>query len=106
MKLFTGIYTVDGSVRRMTMEAESLAEARGVASKWGVGIEGEGSGFASSPAPVPEAYAEGQARKLLGEISRTSLYRMLIRGDVDRLPGTRKVLVTRASIERFCRPRK
>jgi hypothetical protein len=105
MKTFTGIYIVGGTVRRITLEAESLEEARSIATGWGVGIESEAEAALSAPPPVPEAYGEAQARRLLGEISRTTLYRMLVRGDVERLPGTRKVLVTRASIERFCRTR-
>lgn len=104
MKTFNGIYIIGGSVRRMTIEAETLDEAKTIAGPWGVGIEGEGGSIAGPP-PIPEAYNEADARDLLGKISRTSLYRMLVRGDVERLPGTRKVLVTRLSIEQFCRMR-
>lgn len=105
MKTFTGLYIVGGAVRRLTLEAESMEEARSIAAGWGVGIDGEADSRACSPPPIPEAYAEKEARRLLGEVSRTTLYRMLIRGDVERISGTRKVLVTRASIERFCRQR-
>jgi hypothetical protein len=102
MKTFTGIYIVGGAVRRMTLEAESIEEAKTIAASWDVGIEGESNAVAG-PAPIPEAYDEETARMLLGKISRTSLYRMLVRGDVERLPGTRSVIVTRKSIEQFCR---
>lgn len=101
MKTFSGLYVVGGTIRRITIEAENLDEARELASKWGVGIEGETNALA--PQLIPEAYDEEDARFLLGKISRTTLYRMLVRGDVDRLPGVRNVLVTRKSIERFCR---
>lgn len=104
MKTFTGIYIVGGAVRRLTLEAENLEEARGIAAPWGVGIEGEGSSIAGPP-PIPEAYNVADACTLLGKISRATLYRMLAVGNVERLPGRGKVLVTRLSIERFCRIR-
>ena len=50
----------------------------------------------------PVALDVGSACRVLGNISRTTLYRLLVRGRLARLPGTRKVLVTRRSIERFC----
>ena len=51
---------------------------------------------------TPEAFDVASACHIMGDISRTTLYRLLLRGKLERLPATRKVLVTRRSIERFC----
>lgn len=103
LKKFSGIYIAAGEIRRIVYEAKDLAEARELAEKWGVGIEGEAVAFpGGSPAPLPEAYNEKTARYLLGGISRTTLYGELATGRLQRLPGTRRVLVTRRSIERRC----
>ena len=82
---------------------QALAAARQLAARWGVGIEGEAAAFPDdSPAPLPEAYDEKTARYLLGGISRTTLYAELATGRLKRMAGTRRVLVTRQSIERRC----
>ncbi len=100
---FSGIYVLAGEIRRVVYEAKDLAEARQIATRWGVGIEGEAVAFAGeSPPPLPEAYDEKTARYLLGGISRTTLYAELATGRLQRLAGTRRVLVTRRSIERRC----
>lgn len=103
LKKFSGIYVAAGEIRRVVYEAKDLAEARQLAAKWGVGIEGEAATFPgeSSP-PLPEAYDEKTARYLLGGISRTTLYAELATGRLKRIAGTRRVLVTRQSIERRC----
>jgi len=103
LKKFSGIYITAGEIRRVVYEARDLAEARELAAKWGVGIEGEAVAFPSdSPSPLPEAYDEKTARYLLGGISRTTLYAELATGRLQRMSGTRRVLVTRRSIERRC----
>lgn len=103
LKKFSGLYIVEGEIRRIVYEARDLPEARELAGRWGVGLEGEAVGFpGQSPAPLPEAYDEKTARYLLGGISRTSLYAELATGRLQRLAGTRRVLVTRRSIERRC----
>jgi hypothetical protein len=102
-KKFSGIYIVAGEIRRVVYEAKDLEDARQHAAKWGVGIEGEAIAFpGDSPPPLPEAYDEKTARYLLGGISRTTLYAELATGRLQRLAGTRRVLVTRRSIERRC----
>lgn len=55
----------------------------------------------SDSLPPPAFYNEKSARTLLGGISRTSLYRELIRGNLIRVPGMRKILITRQSIENW-----
>lgn len=103
LKRFSGIYVAAGEIRRLIYEAKDIAEARQLASKWGVGVEGEAVAFSGeSPPPLPEAYDEKTARYLLGGISRTTLYAELATGRLKRLSGTRRVLVTRRSIEHRC----
>ncbi len=101
LRKFSGIYVADGEIRRVILEARDITEARQLAAKWGIGIEGEAIGFSGEcPPPLPEAYNEKTARYLLGGISRTTLYAELATGRLKRLAGTRRVLVTRQSIER------
>jgi hypothetical protein len=103
LRKFSGIYVAAGEIRRVVYEARDITEARELAGKWGVGLEGEAAAFpCDTPAPLPEAYDEKTARYLLGGISRTTLYAELATGRLQRLSGTRRVLVTRRSIERRC----
>ena len=101
LKRFSGIYVAGGELRRVILEARDLAEPKQIAAKGDIGIEGEAVGFTGEcPPPLPEAYDEKTARYLLGGISRTTLYAELATGRLQRLAGTRRVLVTRRSIER------
>lgn len=103
LRKFSGIYVAAGEIRRVVYEAKDILEARQFAERWSVGLEGEAGAFpGESSAPLPEAYNEKTARYLLGGISRTTLYAELATGRLQRVPGTRRVLVTRRSIERRC----
>jgi transcriptional regulator with XRE-family HTH domain len=99
------VYLMEGSIRRISFEAFDLDEARRLATKWGLGLEGESTEDpirATHTTIAPAAFDVVSACRVLGDISRTTLYRLLLRGKLERLPATRKVLVTRRSIERFC----
>ncbi|MCB1103258.1 MAG: hypothetical protein H7A44_11115 [Opitutaceae bacterium] len=103
LKKFSGVFIASGEIRRVVYEAKDIDEAKQLAAKWGVGVEGETVTISTeSPPPLPEAYDEKTARYLLGGISRTTLYAELATGRLKRLSGTRRVLVTRRSIERRC----
>ena len=105
LRRYRAIYLAESSIRQVTFEALCLDEARRLAAAWGFGLEGEvvGEGDDTQGQTVgPEAFDVTKACRILGDISRTTLYRLLIRGKLERLPATRKVLVTRRSIERFC----
>jgi hypothetical protein len=105
MKRFRAIYLAESSIRNVTFEALCLDEAKRLAAAWGFGLEGEvaeESTQLKSNAYAPEAFDVASACRILGDISRTTLYRLLLRGKLERLPATRKVLVTRRSVERFC----
>lgn len=47
---------------------------------------------------IPEAYDLPEAQKLLGGVSRSTIYRDVHKGLLNRVPGTRRVLITRKSI--------
>jgi hypothetical protein len=85
----------------MFFEAETEQEARDFAAKCGAGMEGPASQMPGLGGPVAENYDEKTARRLLGGLSRSTLYRELGRGKLERVPGVRKVLVTRRSLERW-----
>jgi hypothetical protein len=105
MKTYSAIYLVDASIRRIRFEARDLDEARRFAIAWGFGLEGEAPEEPRAVQPdatEPEAFDVADSCRILGGICRTSLYRLLVRGKLERLPETRKVLVTRRSIERYC----
>lgn len=50
--------------------------------------------------PLPESYELDKARELLGGISRSTVYREIHNGLLERVPNTRRVLITRESIEK------
>jgi hypothetical protein len=103
LKKYAGVFVTDGEVRRVIYEAKDMDEAKQMATKWDIGIEGEATAMpGDAPPPLPEAYDAKTARYILGGISRTTLYAELATGRLERLPGTRRVLVTRRSIERRC----
>lgn len=100
MTLYTGVYVRDGRVHRMTFEAETDSAAQELAKQWGVGLDGRAEVPELKSLPPPEAYDEKTARQLLGGISRTTLFMELKQGYLERLPGTRRLLITRRSIEK------
>jgi hypothetical protein len=96
---YAGVFIADGAVRRMVFEANGPIQANELALKWGIGIEGEAAAI-NNPEPIPEAYDVKTACRMLGGISRKSLDRDLKIGLLERVEYTRRVLVTRKSIER------
>lgn len=105
LKSYTAVYTLNGTLRRLHFEAVSDSEAQRVCATWGAGLEGPASFPRNAIADaMPVAYNEKTARKLLGGISQATLYRWLAIGKVERVPDTRRILITRSSIERQSRP--
>jgi hypothetical protein len=94
---FSAITPVAGEIRRIFFDAESHEEAVKIAAACNAGLEGE----ACRPVtPVPVAFGVQEARELLGGISRATIYAWLALGRLERVPNTRRLLVTRESIER------
>jgi hypothetical protein len=83
----------------MFFEAADEAEARKFCVRWGSGLEGKSTRPELAEEPLPEAYDEKTARQMLGGISKSTLYREIQDGKLERLPGTRRILVTRSSLE-------
>jgi hypothetical protein len=96
---YSAVYPVSGCLRRLWFEAASDTEALAFAARCGAGLEGPATAPAGSM--EPESVDEKTARRLLGGISRTTLWRELALGDLDRVPGTRRVLVTLSSIRQW-----
>lgn len=99
---YSALAVIAGEVRRVWFEAAGETEARELCRELKLGYEGA----AARPKleeMAPVALDEKAALKALGGVSRATLYRMLIRGDLLRLPGSRRLLITRSSIERLAR---
>jgi hypothetical protein len=97
---YSAITPVAGEIRRIFFEAADIDEARRIAAGCNAGLEGE----AQRPeVPVPLAYNMKETQKLLGGISRATVYAWMKIGRLDRVGGTRKVLITLDSIERAVR---
>jgi len=93
-------------MRRIFFEAIDDEEAREFCVQWGCGLEGKSTRPELGGESLPEAYDQETACRLLGGISKSTLYRELQDGKLERVPGTRRILVTRSSLEArsFWRP--
>lgn len=100
MKTYRGLYVVAGGIRRLTFEALDVADATAIAARWGVGVEGEANTTLPQDAVIPEAYNLATACRLLGGVSRGTIYRWLHLERLERVPDTARVLITRKSLER------
>jgi hypothetical protein len=105
VKTFSAIRAANGRLRRLWLEAADETEAHELCLRIDAGLEGEAQRPESAAPLLPEAYDARTARRLLGGISRSSLYKELILGNLERVGGTRRVLITRESLERRCRRR-
>jgi len=104
MTRYSGVYTWNGSVRHVTFEAENFAQANDLAIKWGIGVEGEATAL-DAPQPVPEAYDVKTTCRMLGNVCRRTIDRDVALGLLERVEHTRRVLITRKSIEQRVRSR-
>ena len=100
---FSAVYVADGTSRRVTFQAVDMAEAKALADRWGVGVTGEvvAQLEAATESVLPQAYAWKEAARQLGGVSRSQIYTWLVLGHLSRLPRTRRVLITRESLEKM-----
>lgn len=105
MKTYHGQYARGGKMRGISFEAEDLEDAIRIGADWGVGVTGEGS-LAGSPASQssheePAVYDLETARRILGNVSRHTIWKWLTLGRLERVPYCRRILITRESIQNF-----
>ena len=101
LQTYSAVFIVEGTTRKMTYEARDLAEAKALASKWGAGVMGEVAAPGEVAAILPQAYPWREAARQLGGVSRSQIYNWLSLGRLQRLPSTRRVLITRESVEKM-----
>lgn len=99
------VFVANGEIRRLWFQAASEEEARAFCLQFNAGYEGLSRTPETEVKPAPEAYNATTARELLGGISESTLYRELSEGKLERVPDTRRLLITRASLERRAKSR-
>jgi hypothetical protein len=100
MPRYCAIIPVRACLRRIFFDAADEDDARLVAASCNAGLQGEALTPNPAPAEPPIAYDQRKARELLGGISRATLYNWVAVGKLERVPDTRRVLITRSSLER------
>jgi hypothetical protein len=112
MREFAAMVPVGGRLVEIRFDALDERDALSVAVACHGGLVPDGavpSGGAAVPgwrlpsgrsAPEPVAFDITRAREILGGISRATVYAWLALGRLERVPGTRRVLITRSSLER------
>lgn len=100
---FSAVYVADGTSRQMTFQAVDLEEAKALANRWSAGVTGEviALGGEETKSILPQAYTWKEAARQLGGVSRSQIYNWLALGLLSRLPSTRRVLITRESLEKL-----
>jgi hypothetical protein len=88
----------------MTLEVADEAEARSLGTNPPhFGVQGETLPTDATAAPMPDVYASKTASRLLGNVSRSTIYKWLTTGRLERIPESRKILITRKSVERLAK---
>lgn len=103
LNVYSALRIEEGMIRRLWFEAPDETAAMNLCSRYGVGYEGPSQPPGSSAPLTPVAFDGKTTRAMLGGVSASTLYRLLATGQLERVAGTFRVLVTRSSIERFAR---
>lgn len=93
---YAALLPIDGVGHRVWFDAADADAAREVSGAMGAALVGP-----EEEDNLPRAYDVPTARRMLGGVSRTSIYSWLATGDLERIPGTGRVLITRRSLERL-----
>lgn len=96
MREYSAMVPVGGRLVRIHFDATDERDALNVAIACNGGLVPGGG----EPVQEPVAYDVKKVRELLGGVSRATVYAWLAVGRLERVPGTRRVLVTRTSLER------
>lgn len=99
MPQYSALIPVAGELRRVWFDASDEDDARSVAVACNAGLEGP----AKRSEPSRVAFSLQEARELLGGVSRATVYNWIAVGRLERVPNTRRLLVTRESLERAAR---
>lgn len=91
--------TPEAKIRPIWFRAESAEDARRFCCERGFACMGL-AGSTEASASEPEAYAIDAVMRRLN-LSRSSVYRLLARGELKRLRGVASVRITRRSLEQF-----
>jgi hypothetical protein len=98
MKSYSAIMVREGTLRKVSYEAIDEVEAREIAKRWDIGFAGETAVEPTIKVAEPEAFSLEDAQRMLGGISRATIYRWLDIGRLQRVRDTRRVLITRRSV--------
>ncbi len=98
MKRYSAVMVREGTLRKVTYEATSEAEAQEIAKLWDIGFAGEAAAEPTIKSAEPEAFSLEDAQRMLGGVSRATIYRWLEFGRLQRVRDTRRVLITRRSV--------
>ena len=102
MNTYSAIRPSNGAIRRLWFEAADVVEAQATAAACGAGLEGP-SAVPGNACEPPVSFPLDEARRLLGGVSRSTVYRDIARGRLARVPGLRRIQITRESILRRSR---
>jgi hypothetical protein len=91
-----------GKIRRVWFEADGAEPAQEICLRFGLGFAGPANPPRDPAQQIPEAYDIKAAGRLMGGVGRTTIYKELVLGNLERVAGTRRVLITRKSLERRC----
>ncbi len=95
---FAALVPLAGKARRITFDADDSADALGVAVACGAILDGE----AIKPEDQkPIAYDLPTTRRLLGNVSRGTIYNWSAVGRIERVPNLRTILFTAKSVDNF-----
>jgi hypothetical protein len=106
MKTFAGNLVLNGHTHLMSFAATNEEQALALGTKYDFAVNGETVPFAAvavTAEPELPYYNLEDAVKRLGNVTRQTIYKWCVTGRLERIPGTRKILITRASLERMHR---
>ncbi len=104
LKYYEALHIVESRFRKIYFEARNDDDAKMMCKQFGLGLVGESARIESdAKVPEPTYYDSTVARKLLGGISRSTLHKELVLGNLTRAAGTRKILITADSIKKWRR---
>ena len=87
---------------KLKFEAPDENAALAIAKHYGGGLVGEATATFQNVRPVePEAFDLAATKQVLGGLGRSTIYRLLKEGELERVPGLGRVLITRKSVRKL-----